>query len=152
MSCQHLFGSGGGGCSPPVSAPGGNIAKVDSLRSYMPGKKVFLTSTRRVTSPPRLNSAFLSGCPHLGNSLIPRFSTFLETNSVLERRCACPQRGLYGCHLWPIVFPSNTKYRGHTIIKPCVQWRNWRGQGGEQPPPRQVKCKNWAPFSWHFDI
>jgi len=32
------------------------------------------------------------------------------------------------------------------------QWRNWReGKGGE-PPPWQAKCKNWAPFTWHFDI
>jgi len=25
------------------------------------------------------------------------------------------------------------------------------GQGGK-PPPWQAKCKNWAPFSWNFDI
>jgi len=32
-----------------------------------------------------------------------------------------------------------------------TQWCNWRGAWGESAP-WQAKCKNWAPFTWHFDI
>jgi len=40
------------------------------------------------------NSVFSGGCPGLGSNLVPRTSTYLGTNTALERRCACPQRGL----------------------------------------------------------
>jgi len=40
------------------------------------------------------NSVFSGGCPSLGSNLAPRTSTYLGTNTALERRCACPQRGL----------------------------------------------------------
>ena len=40
------------------------------------------------------NSVFSGGCPSLGSNLAPRTSTYLGTNSSLERRCACPLRGL----------------------------------------------------------
>jgi len=34
----------------------------------------------------------------------------------------------------------------------CYQWRNWQGGKGASRLPWQAKCKNWAPFSCHFDI
>ena len=40
------------------------------------------------------NSVLSGGCPSLGSNLAPRTSTYLVTNSALDRRCACPQRGL----------------------------------------------------------
>jgi len=59
----------------------------------MLGKWVFLIEHWEISSP-RLSSVFQGDCPDLGNNLAPSPSTFLLTNSVLEQRCACPQRGL----------------------------------------------------------
>jgi len=40
------------------------------------------------------NSVFSGGCLSLGTNQVPHTSTCLVTNYALERRCACPQRGL----------------------------------------------------------
>jgi len=51
--------------------------------------------TGKVTILPRPSSVLSGGCPYLGSKLAARPSTFLLTNSVLERQCTCPQRGLW---------------------------------------------------------
>jgi len=40
------------------------------------------------------NNVFSGGCSSLGSNVTPRTSTYPVTNSALERRCACPHRGL----------------------------------------------------------
>ena len=59
----------------------------------MLGKWVFLIEHWEISSP-RLSTVFQGDCPDLGNNFASSPSTFLITNSVLERRCAGPQRGL----------------------------------------------------------
>jgi len=44
-----------------------------------------------------LHSVFSGGCPSVGSNLAPRTSTYLVTNSALERRCTCPR-----CHWFAI--------------------------------------------------